>query len=332
MRLIGVIEDSQKARNLAAWLLTQEIEVRVDPADDGKSELWVKEEDQFKTALAEFEQFQKNPVDPKYEAAVVDANRLLREQEKKRRQHQKNQMKVRSSTGTGSGGMGTTVGPVTKTIMILCLLVAILTNFGAPNQRDQGANRALQFVAVDRPQSLELEAAYENTPDALALRLASIKRGEIWRLVTPIFIHYGIFHFVFNMLWFLQFGRMIEGRYGTVWMAILVLATAVLSNLAQGIAPAAMDGSVPVFSSGILISSFGGLSGVVYGLFGFIVTKQFTDPKSGFFLPQMTIVLLIGYLFFCMSPIARDTIGLSVANWCHGIGFLSGILLAYVKR
>ena len=162
------------------------------------------------------------------------------------------------------------------------------------------------------------------------LRLASIQGGEIWRLVTPIFIHYGIFHFLFNMLWFLQFGRMIEGRYGTVWMAILVVATAILSNCAQGIAPERLGGSAPYFLSGILISSFGGLSGVVYGLFGFIVVKQFNDPRSGLFLPQLTIVLLLGWMIFCMLPVAESMIG-GVANWAHGIGFLAGVVMGYMK-
>lgn len=326
MRLIGVTEDQQKAGNFAAWMLTQEIETKVEENDAGRVEVWVKEEDHFKSALSHFEQFQANPDDPKYAAAVTDANRLLREQEKKRREFQKNQMAPPRS----SGGMGTAVGPMTKAVMILCLLVALLTGFGEQEQSDQGANRALQFVAVDRPDSRELEQDYRENPDALNVRLASIQRGEVWRLVTPMFIHYGVLHFLFNMLWFLQFGRMIEGRYGTVWMAILVVAVAILSNLAQGTMPGQLGGSVPMLSSGILISSFGGLSGVVYGLFGFIVAKQYNDPRSGFFLPQMTIVLLIGFMIFCMLPISGE-MGLHIANWCHGIGFVSGVLLAYLK-
>ncbi len=328
MRLIGVTEDQKKVGNFAAWLLTQKIETKIETTDDGKVEVWVKEEDHFKTALSQYEEFLSTPDDPKYASAVGEANQLLREQEKKRREIQKKQMKVPRS----SGGMGTPTGPMTKTVMILCLLVAILTNFNSDKaQQEQGVNRALQFIAVDQPESLALVEDYQTDRDAISLRLASIQRGEIWRLVTPIFIHYGIFHFIFNMLWFLQFGRMIEGRYGTVWMAILVVAIAVLSNFAQGVAPERLGGSPPYFPSGILISSFGGLSGVVFGLFGFIVVKQFGDPRSGFFLPQMTIVLLLGYMVFCMLPAAIPLVG-HVANWCHVIGFLVGAVMAYFKH
>lgn len=327
MRLIGVTEGQQKVGNFAAWLLTQEIETKIETTEDGKMEVWVKEEDHFKTALAQYEEFLANPEDPKYSSAVSEANQILRKQEKKRREIQKKQMNVPRS----SGGMGTPTGPMTKTVMILCLLVAILTNFNQDKTlQEQGANRALQFVAVDQPQSLELAETYLEDRDAIGLRLASIQRGEIWRLVTPIFIHYGIFHFLLNMLWFLQFGRMIEGRYGTVWMAILVVAIAILSNFAQGVAPERLGGSAPYFPSGILISSFGGLSGVVFGLFGFIVIKQYSDPRSGFFLPQLTIVILLGYMVFCMLPVATPLVG-SIANWCHVIGFLSGVVMAYLK-
>ena len=326
MRLIGVTEGQKKVGNFAAWLLTQEIETKIETTDDGKVEVWVKEEDHFKTALSQYEQFLKNPDDPKYASAVGEANQILREKEKRRREIQKKQMKVPRS----SGGMGTPTGPMTKTVMILCLLVAILTNFGAKEQWDQGVFRALQFLAVDQPQSLELAEAYLEDRDAVDLRLASIQGGEIWRLVTPIFIHYSIFHFLFNMLLFLQFGRMIEGRYGTVWMAILVVAVAIFSNFAQGVAPERLGGSAPNFPSGILISSFGGLSGVVYGLFGFIVIKQYSDPRSGFFLPQLTIVLLLGWMVFCMLPVS-GSIGFHIANWAHGIGFLAGVVMAYLK-
>ena len=135
-----------------------------------------------------------------------------------------------------------TTGPVVKTIIGLCILVAILTNFGAPQSREQGANRALQFVAVDKPLSTELTEQYTNKSDNLNVRLASLKRGEFWRLVTPIFIHYGPMHIIFNVLMFLQFGRLIEGRYGSMWMAILILVCAVLSNFAQGVVPDAIGG------------------------------------------------------------------------------------------
>lgn len=326
MRLIGVIKDPQQADKLAAWLLTNDIETKLEAGRDDKTEIWVRDEDLLEQAKSELKAFEENPDDPRYTAARGEAERLLKEKQKKARAAKKNMVKVRA------GETSRRVGPMTRTVIFLCLIVAIFTRFGDPQQLEQGANRALQFVALDPPAAAEFADDYLAQKDSLNLRLASLKRGEVWRLITPIFIHYSFFHFLFNMLWFLQFGRMIENRYGTVWLAILVLVVAAVSNLAQGIAPVGMGGSPPVPSSGILITHFGGLSGVVYGLFGFILVKQFTDRSSGFFLPQLTIVILLAFLVFCMLPIASESFGMSIANWCHGVGFLAGVVMGQIKR
>ena len=326
MRLIGVIEDAKQAQQLSAFLLTEGIENRVDLNDDDKSEVWVKDEDQFKAAMEAFGDHQSNPQDAKYAAAVDEAIKLAREQQRKARSVKKNIVKVQHRNTQ-------TTGPIVKTIIGLSILVAILTNFGSPSTHEQGANRALQFVAVEKPLSTELTEQHGQRSDDLNVRLASLKRGEFWRLVTPIFIHYGLLHIGFNVLWFLQFGRMIEGRYGSMWMAILILVCAVLSNFAQGVVPDAMGGSpAKYYESGMLITTFGGLSGVVFGMFGFILVKQMTDSTSGFFLPQSTIMILLIYLVFCMTPIASEVFNLNVANWAHGIGFIVGCALAQVKK
>ena len=324
MRLIGVIEDPKQAQQLSAYLLTEGIETKVELNDDSKSEVWVKDEDRFKAAKEEFAQHQANPSDAKYVTAVDSAIKLVKEKERKARAIQKNMVKVKQTNVQ-------TTGPVVKTIIGLCILVAILTNLGDSRSRDQGANRALQFTSVDKPLSTELTEEYGNASDALPVRMASLRRGEFWRVLTPIFIHYGVMHLVFNIIMFLQFGRLVEGRYGSLWLAILIVATAVISNFAQGTVPARIGGSPAYYQGGVLISSFGGLSGVVFGLFGFILIKQKTDPTSGFFLPQSSIMFLLIYMVFCMTPLASQ-IGLNVANWAHGIGFAVGCAMAMVKR
>ncbi len=325
MRLIGVINDSKQAQQLSAFLLTEGIENRVDHSSDSKSEVWVKDEDKFKAALEEFQRHQSNPNDARYISAIDSAIKLEKEKQRKARAIQKNIVKVKHSNTQNTG-------PVVKTIIWLSIIVAVLTNFGDRNSLEKSANRALQFVAVDKPLSTELTTQYGFNTDDLNVRLASLKRGEFWRLVTPIFIHYGLMHVGFNLFMFWQFGRLIERRYGSMWLAILILLCAVLSNFAQGVVPDRLGGSAAHYlQSGILISNFGGLSGVVFGLFGFILIKQSIDATSGFFLPQSTVTFLLVYMVFCMTPLAPQ-IGLHVANWAHGIGFLMGCGLALIKR
>jgi GlpG protein len=69
----------------------------------------------------------------------------------------------------------------------------------------------------------------------------------------------------------------------------------------------------------------GGMSGVVYGLFGFYWMKATYDPGSGLYMPPSTVIIMVGWLLFCMFP-GIEQIGMpNVANWAHGVGLLVGI-------
>jgi GlpG protein len=59
----------------------------------------------------------------------------------------------------------------------------------------------------------------------LDLSLSEIRHGEVWRLITPMFIHFGELHIFFNMLWLLDLGSMIEGRQSSWHMGKVQLST-----------------------------------------------------------------------------------------------------------
>ena len=48
--------------------------------------------------------------------------------------------------------------------------------------------------------------------------------------MTPIFLHFGLMHILFNMMWLHFFGRQIETVLGSRFMIALVLIVAILSN------------------------------------------------------------------------------------------------------
>jgi GlpG protein len=327
MRLIGELNQPQAAERLAAFLLTQGITTKIDETKDGVQEVWAREEDQFEAAHAEFLTFVQSPDDPKYVFAVSAAAKIAREQEKKRREMQKRMMKV----GTG----GVSRKPTLTLIMIgISVVVALATDFGA-KWSTSDVVKAMTFISVPPPASLEI---LQNTPgsmrekmDSLNVRLASLKRGEIWRLITPIFLHHGTFHILFNMLWLFQLGKLIENRYGFWQMLMLVVLSAALSNFASGIAPEAWGGGGPGVSQGYLLDGSGGMSGVVYALFGFVWMRSLYDRSSGFHLPQSTVYLLVGWLFFCMIPgMTQNLFKMNVNNWAHAIGLIVGLAVGYL--
>ena len=141
--------------------------------------------------------------------------------------------------------------------------------------------------------------------------LPEVEAGEVWRLVTPIFFHPGGFiHILFNMFMLYELGTLVERRVGSVRYLLMVLVIAVVSNMAQFV----MQGP-----------GFGGMSGVVYGLFGYAWIRGRLDPTSGLYLRPDVVYWMIGFFLIC----AVGVIG-NVANWAHGGGLATGAVFGYL--
>lgn len=139
---------------------------------------------------------------------------------------------------------------------------------------------------------------------------------QLWRVVTPVFLHFGWMHIVFNSLWCWELGRKIEGALGSLNMTGLFFLIAIVSNVAQH----RMSGPV----------LFGGLSGVVYGLLGFAWVAGRLNPRWRALTPATPIMLfMLGWLIICVLGVV-DVLGFSVANAAHVGGLLSGALVGAV--
>jgi GlpG protein len=112
------------------------------------------------------------------------------------------------------------------------------------------------------------------------------------------------------MWWLLDLGTAIERRFSSRYVLLLVLVIASLSNLAEY-----------VFNT----PSFGGMSGVVFGLFGFIWMRGKFDPNAGIFMPRQTVILLMIWFVICLSGF------LPIANYAHAGGLFVGGLWGYVS-
>ena len=324
MRLIGSLPSESEARSFVSWLLTKSIECHVEQDGDKDFDIWVKDEDGFETAKSELIEFRANPKNEKYRKAVAEAQKIEDQKVARQKKIQQNMQ------GSGKPRGIFETAPLTMVMVMICAVVALLTGFGSAEYDQRAVARALKFVAVDSP-SDELKQAWMTNPDSMEVRLASIYRGELWRTISPIFYHHGTFHLVFNMLWLVQLGRMIETRYGTLRLAMIVVFSAIVSNVIQCVVPFQLGGAAPILQNNLLINHLGGMSGVVYALFGFIWFRMLYDPESRFFLPQSTVIILIGWLFFCMlSPQLGGVMGDGrVANWAHGAGMVMGLLLGW---
>ncbi len=134
--------------------------------------------------------------------------------------------------------------------------------------------------------------------------------GQYWRLITPVFLHFGWLHIVFNSLWMWELGAKVERVVGLLNMALLFLVIALVSNTSQFIFGGA----------GI----FGGMSGVVYGLLGFSWVAPLFQPQWRI-KPLPTLMLfMIGWLVVCMVGLVQVLGFGAIANAAHLGGLLCG--------
>ncbi len=189
------------------------------------------------------------------------------------------------------------VGQATMAMMIICGAVGLFSGLGS---KTGGAVELLLATP-----------AFEQTGQWMAP--THFDWSEPWRLLTPMFIHFGFMHLVFNMFWLYHFGNQIEAIHGTRKFLLLVAFAMIPGGLAQ------LELSGPWF---------GGMSGVNYGLFGF-VWMQARYTRRGYGMENREVWLLMGWLVLC----ATGVVG-SVANACHAIGLAAGLIAglpAYLK-
>ncbi|MCC5870810.1 MAG: rhomboid family intramembrane serine protease [Gammaproteobacteria bacterium] len=145
---------------------------------------------------------------------------------------------------------------------------------------------------------------------------ASLRAGQIWRLWTPALLHFSVLHLAFNLLWLWEFGRRIEDVQGRGRLLEVVLILAPVANVAQWLV-----GDGPMF---------GGLSGVVYGLLGYLIVAGRRTGDPNLTLPPALIVILLVFLVLFSTGVT-SAFGLHIANAAHWGGFIAGVLWGLLR-
>lgn len=269
------------AARFSDFLYVEGIKNEIESEKDGWA-VWIHSEDELDKAKELLARFLGNPNDPTFRERARQAPEL-KQQEQKAELVAEKRFFDRRKVFRASLPYGT--GPLTLFLIAASVTVFLLARF---SQEKDFLNAlfisgSLKWVAV----------------------LPEIFEGEIWRLLTPILIHGGILHLIFNMLWLLDLGSMIEGRQSTGKLLLLVVVIAAASNLGQ------------YWMSG---PDFGGMSGVVYGLLGYIWMKGKFDPASGLFLHPQTVTMMLIWFFLCLTGLVGN-----IANTAHAVGLVLGM-------
>lgn len=288
MRQIGNLPDERSALTFSDYLYGKGIENEVEASKNGAWVIWVRSDDKLKEAEHLLGLYHQNPDLPEYHEknGHAEQHRLMKQKE-----DEEFQKKVYDRDKILS--WETQFGLLSFALIAISVTLYILGYFGHKES-------IIQILSIEQ---------YGDGKRSLNI-LPEIFAGEIWRLFTPIFLHFGPLHLLFNMLWLKDLGTAIERRHNSLVLAMLIMAIASASNLAQYL---------------VRGPTFGGMSGVVYGLFGYIWMQSRYNPSSGFHLDKQIVTMMIAWFFLCLSGLAGP-----IANTAHGVGLLSGMGIGYI--
>jgi GlpG protein len=293
MRAVGHLPDETRARRLSDYLAVQGIANQVEPDDHGRWTLWIHEDDQVARGQELLAEFLEQPDDRRYHKAATSARKLRESEQQEEKAWQKRLFDRRSLWRGVQAG----IGWLTASLVAGCIAVALVECLQGP---DSPLIRALYMTEIT-----EADGRFYYTQG-----LPEIHAGQLWRLITPVFVHLGVLHLVFNMLWLVNLGSLLENRQSAGRLAVKVAILAVVSNLGQ------------YYVSG---PAFGGMSGVVYGLFGYIWLRSKLDARSGFYIDPTSVTIMVVWFFVCLTGAVGP-----VANMAHAAGLGLGLVWGYL--
>src|SRR2546423_12261902 len=285
MRMIGHLPSETSAGAFSDFLYVEGITNLVEAEKDGWA-IWIHSKDQLEKAKELFLSYLGNPKDPKYQK---NSQKVAELKGREQREQESAEERTYDRKKLFDSSLPFGIGPLTLLLVLVCIAV-----WGFMWVRPDLGNYSFLFISK------------------YTFGLPEIRSGEIWRLITPIFIHAWPlpFHLLFNVYAMVILGSVIEARQGTWLLGALVVVVAALSNLAQ------------YFVSG---PNFYGISGVVYGLLGYIWMKGKFDPASGYYLPPQTVTMMLAWFFLCLAKIIPN-----IANTVHGVGLGVGVAWGFL--
>jgi membrane associated rhomboid family serine protease len=133
--------------------------------------------------------------------------------------------------------------------------------------------------------------------------------SQPWTFLSPVFVHGGLLHLIFNVLWIRDLGSVMERAHSSLRMfgaTVLFGVGGVITELYWSQSPAV------------------GLSGVVYGLLGYLFFRGKYDPTYPYQIPRSTMLWMMAWFVLCFVP------GFRIANGAHTAGLVIGSLWGYL--
>lgn len=285
MRLLTTVAEQTDAKTLGDALYSDGVVTTIKETRDGAFAVWVHDEDQMEQARAFLDGF--DPSVSRFSDMARKARAQRRQEAKADDQLRARTQKIRRQI---EAKQNMRIGSVTAGLIVICVVVFFLTGMG---------------------KNMEVVRLFTFTPlvpvrGGLAFGdVSAIWTGQPWRLVTPMFLHFGFMHIFFNMWWLKDLGTAIERVFSSRYLLGFVLVTAVFSHVLEY----AISGP----------TTFGGMSGVVYGLFAFVWIRGRLDPSFPYRMPQQLVTFMLIWLGLGFTGWVGP-----IANWVHTGGLMVG--------
>ena len=137
-----------------------------------------------------------------------------------------------------------------------------------------------------------------------------IAAGELWRLVTPLFIHASLLHIGFNLYALFSLGQQMETFYGPLRFTLLFF----LAGLAGSIASLLFNPAISVGASGAVFGLIGAEGVLLYR------NRALLGPRGRRAL-QNVIAIIVLNLFIGLQG--------GIDNWAHFGGLIGGLTLGW---
>ena len=282
------IDNLRAALALADYLNAQGIHCVIEK-DGTKAKILLQDIESITTAQQELARFLEEPTNERYQAASWGAEHSteVRDVSGMKQTTQEN-IDGFYQQRKATGGIWAKAGWVTRIVALISAIVFVVTGFGS----NMSVLQSLFF--------------FSSTEAMFGL--------EQWRWVSPVFVHFLIgglpLHIVFNVMWWWELGGLVERFQSPQRLCLIFFIVSVGSNTAQ------------FFAEG---NNFGGLSGVVYGLLGYLWFYGRMRPDYPVQLNPALIGMMVLWLVLCFTGFLGP-----VANAAHLSGLLMGSFLAIV--
>lgn len=281
MQQIAIINNARLAQAFVDYMATKQVVISMSSDPQGVA-LWLADDEQLTFTQAQWQEFVKDPMARKYQQASWEIG-----------DRKSSPLQYASSSSEIKTRFLAHSGPFTLLMIAAIVLVYIL--------------------GMIFPVSEIRQAFY------FPIHFAQLAQAP-WRLITPIFLHFSLMHILFNLLWWWEFGGIIERQIGTSKLVIVTIVAAVIPNFMQ---------------FWLVGPYFGGLSGVVYALLGYLWLSSKWRPSLGMTLNPMIVIFMLVWLGlgFILNVAAQGSALLpQTANWAHLFGLLVGCAQAVFER